>query len=1190
MLGQNIKKSLMVITIILALLVVSGYSAAEVKSNTLSVKGYAITHGNYIYIFSGNYIYKAITPYHNIKGYGTFNLIYERGWYLNNFILNNFEKVNKLTPTNSNVIINSTVISIPFVYNSNIFTIGFSTNQNFIFIVENQSIPLIYSNVTLEGSVLNMSQILNIFGINIQQYLYLLIKYFPNFNNLINEQLPVLSVTNITFPTTVNGQGQVLARITPTTINSFLSIFLNGTINSSALYDIQQIINSSEMQALIISDLNNSLSFMQFYVILTPLNFNINLTYGYLNFMYVPSNLQQFQFSTGLLFNSIFNIILGSIIYQNWVNNTQYVNASVNELWNMPNAAVSVSGFLLGINLDVSNYIKNIFSLSNQTYNFIENISGLNLGIYLLLNENLTFDVSDEFLTGMALVIIPYANSYNITEFENVYVNGVLYHTGTIFGYNVNIPVIVAQNIVPNNSQSNYTNEVSGIIISLPSITSSLPEPFTNLSIIITNQSGVYQIILAHDNVGQYFINGLISMSKDEYGWWTINNVLPTSYIPFGNGIRSLFFKNIIIEMNTTSFVLNNTTYGINTDFNQPYIWVANGQYPIFEGNVILKGVFMPGIPLNLSEILGILNIPSYLLNNFGINLPSINLFNGDIFLANSVQYNNVNNVTLDILASLSSKDLFSIFNNSLVNDLYNIFGNTTLNYVSNTISQLNESIMLGIPNNFSIYNQNYYFLISPILNYSFNGFGNMEIQYTNFNFTFNFLGSEIKIIFANYIPNTFETEPYVNSTIQELSTMPEENVNVSGFAIGISLSGFLNLTSNIFGINYTSISPLYHLVHDLNIGIFALLDQNLSINLSDPLKDLAILIVPNFNGSYLLLNSVDVKGAVFTLSNLVGNSGPGLPIIISNNVTQIQFNNLNNQMVVQGILISPNGLTSGLTEPLTNMAFILINITGEYPKLIIVHNVLPYYFINGTITLVRDQFGWWNVSSITPSPLITINLNMSPNQYVGQNVIVYMNTTSISISNYTVGINVDNEPPYIWIANGAYPFYDSYVELSGVYLPTINLNKIIEGFDVNMSSILQDIMELFQVNINLGNDVLLVNNITPVYTSEASAFPLGTLTPGLIDNILTLAFGFFGISDYNILNDIYNVVSSFNEQAIVALSQNSTFSNITLYVFLAPLNISISNIFNEPYIQYVPSNEYINIGSFIYIYIGTIL
>ncbi|MGC8585647.1 MAG: hypothetical protein ACP5L4_06015 [Thermoplasmata archaeon] len=1186
--GFDLNRIIVVFMVVLALVVVSGYSAAENRSDSMVVHGYALSHGNYVTIYSKDMVYKVYSPYHDIKGFGTFYLSYGKFWMLTNYNMESYKKIDKLTPSQNNVIISSNFVGIPFEYNSNIFTLGFSTDQNFIFIIPNQSVPMIYSNATVEGSVLNISDIMEIFGINITQYINLLINYFPNINNIYNMQVPIMVVSNITFSNTQVSQGQVIADITPYTINSFLSVFLNGSLNSSALYDIESLINSSQMQAFIISDLNNSLSNMNFYVILAPLNFGVNLTDGYLNFIYVPSQMQQMQFSTGFIFNSIFSVTLGSIIYPQWVNITTYTNASVEQLWNMTNSAVSVPGFLLGFNVNIPEYVKNIFSMNNQTYDFLENISGLNLGIYLLLNENLTFQISDGFLTGMAIVIIPYVNEYNISEFENVYVNGILYHTGNLFGYNLNIPVIVAQNILADNVQINSTIQTSGIIITLPSLTSNLPEPFTNLSLIITNDSGVYQIILAHDNIGIYFLNGLITLAKDNYGWWNVENIIPTNFETYSSGMRSLYFNNLIIDMNTTSLVFNNTTYGINTDFQAPYIWIANGQYPIFEGNVILKGVFMPGLNININEILGMLGISSNLLNIMGLNMPSMNLFNGDVFLANAISYNNMNNVTLDILASVKSSDLFNIFNVSLVNDLYDVFGNSTLNYIINTISELNESVMLGIPNNFNIYSQSYYLLMSPNITYNFNGFGNMEIQYTNINFSFNFLGSNIKIILANYIPGTYSAEPFNNATIANLSSMPEENVNVSGFSLGISISGFLNVTSSLFGFNYTSISSLNNLVKDLNIGIFVLLNQNMTINLTDPLRDIALMIVPNFNGSYMLLNSVDVKGAVFTLSSLTGTNGLGLPILISNNVTEISMQT-SAALTVTGILISPNGITTNLPEPLTDLAFILINITGQYPEVMIVHNILPYYFINGTITLNRDGFGWWNVSSINPSPLITININASSGQYIAQNVIIYMNTTSIAYSNYTVGINDDGNAPYVWMANGAYPFYDSYVELSGVYLPTLNLNRIIGNFDLNLSFMIQEIMELFQVNINLGNDVLLVNNVTPVYISNANVFPIGYLTPDLIDNILFMAGDFFGLSD-NILNEIYSVISNFNEQAMVAISDNSTFLNITLYVFLEPLNPPISNIYNQPVIQYIPSNTYINIGSFIYIYIGTVL
>lgn len=1099
-------------------------------------------------------------------------------------------------PLGKNVIVKMNAVSVPLVYNGTYYTIGISTNLTIpvLFIYEN-SLPLLFNNITVTGLYLSAENLTKYFGLNLSVMEKQLLQVLINIT-LGNNTKNVILATNIMPEDFSSVSGQILAEITPANAAGYINGILGGILNSSGFQYIGWIINHTEEQLFIVYNASSSIKYMELDLIMAPLDISSSELEGLVTFKYSPSYLNFLSEQTGLSFDSRISIKIGAV-NDKGISSSGYIPVDVNNLWGINSTGVDVKGFLVGFTLSqaingFSDLLEIPSSLRMDILNFTERF---NVGVYILINKDLTFSLNTTFLHGFALLIVPDTHE-KIGILTPADVQGVVYNARDVFNLNFTFPILISSSITLNVSFSNAKGEekiISGMLISDPSLTSKFNDPFKNISLILTDRSSGYQdLIIVHNNLNTYFVNGTITLVRDRYEWWSISSIVPSPVIKFDEHVYQVnksyyMFKNIIMTINTTSVAIFNQTFGIDAD-NYSFVWFTQGTYPMINSEITLNGVFLPEITINVGKILRFFEINISGLEDF---LDSLNVtisgLGNTLFLANSIAFKSQVWNALDIIAKVTPSTIIKYLNNEIVKIINGTIGTKVLNIINKIINNFNEEFLLAISSNYSIYNQHYYLLLAPDNTPTDYGIETLKLGVSNINFTFSIGSFHFTFTVASVIPSVYRIPVFVPMDVEDLWNTNIRNVDVYGFAYGFTLKELMNWTLPLFSVPAKVTSMVMNITKYMNAGIFLFFNQDLKVSLNrDAYRSIAFLVVPNFTGNPGTLTPYEIKGVLFNSSSLFGlPSSLNFPIIfakhvISNPVFPTQM------MSVSGLMLAYPQLTSTFPAPFTDMALVIVDPWSANPSLMFVHSVLPHYAINGTITLIRDIYGWWNISSIAPSPFINIDINAnSPSTYAYKNVIVSMNTTSLAAFGYTFGLNQALTPPYVWIAEGSYPLFDTGVRIAGVFLSSINLNisRILSVFHINLPVALDDLCGLLNITISgLGNYILLADNISGMNVIRENVQIIDAFTP---DNLYAIVSEYAGstlssLLTSSVLESIYNFINNTEEQVLIGFDTNNTITNMTFYLIFAPLNINPVSLAGASEIMIVKSNLYLSIDS----------
>jgi hypothetical protein len=1231
-LRKNRLNILVAILLVSILITSTFFSSTTNILNTREVTGALIFNPNdrinlgEIISNDGN-IYKInMTSDHIIAESGTF-LIQSENHYLwkiisekinDPIVLKDSQSISKIT-TNQNVIVHINAVSLPLNINGTYYTIGVSTNlTNPVIFIAEKYIQTFFNNITLSGLYISAANLSKYFNLNLSLMEQQLLQSFINIT-LGNNTKNVILATRISYLQSISLSGQEIAQIKPSNVLNFFNNFMGGIFNFSGYTYLTWVLNHTDEQLLIISNANNSISSMEYDFIFAPLCINTSQMEGMVTFNYYPSYIYYLINATGLKFNIIFtNVSLKfGVIDPYTIYSTGFVPASVDELWNMNDTGVSVQGFALGFNFhEALNLIDDLYPIPSSIINAVLNYTkNFNVGLYLLINDNLMFSLNSTFLHGIAILIVP-NTTFNINILSPIEVQGVLYHANKFLGINSTIPILISSNIYSNVVFNKTQETVSGILLSVPSITSSFSEPFKNISVIVMNSlHDNMSIMFVHNYLKDYFVNGTITLVRDRFGWWNVISVIPSPILVFNPIIymsnKSFYdFKNVQVTLNSSSIALYNQTFGINEDLNG-FIWFTQGIYPMIHTEITLQGVFMSQININIEHILEVLNISlseglSNLINAFNF---TITINTNNLFLVNNVIFNNHQILPLDILASITPSNIINpiistlsgFLNENLTSTLVQNIGQQVINSLRSIINNFNVKFLLAISPNYSIFNQTYYLLFSPLNVPTDNGLLISEIGLSNLHYKFSFGNITISFVIGTVVPSGYRTTGYEFLDVQDLWDTSYRSVNVYGFALGLTLNNIINWTLPLFKIPGSVINTVLNYTNDFNVGVFLLFDQNLSIKLSsDWYKCVAILIVPDFVGNPNILEPMEIKGILFQSSSLFKLPPDfNFPVIIANSVlTNPLFPN--QEMTVSGILLADSQLMSTLPEPFTNMAILITNPWSSSPNIMLVHSIKNYIAINGTITLVRDNTGWWNISSIIPSPFINFNINIyneNPSYFTYKNVMVTMNTTSLALFGYTFGINQAFTAPYIWISEGSYPLLDTHVNISGVFLSSLNLNLtyIFSIFHINLPLVVQNLISMFNITISgLGDAILIANEVSGINKMTASMEILETFTPSNLYNLVSEYAGSYlnNLLSYSVINEIYNFINNTNEQVLLGYDIQNNINNLRFYILFAPTSINSEELEGVSNVTFAESNLclYINLSIHFSVIIGSII
>jgi hypothetical protein len=1121
--------------------------------------------------------------------------------------------------TNQNVIAHINAVSLPLNINGTYYTIGVSTNfSNPVVFIAEKSIQLFFNNITISGLYISAANLSKYFNLNLSLMEQQLLQSFINIT-LGNNTKDVILATRISYSQSISLSGQEIAQIKPSDVLNFSKNFMGGIFNFSGYTYLAWVLNHTDEQLLIISNIDNSINSMEYDFIFAPLSINTSQMEGIVTFEYHPSYINYLVNATGLKFNLKFtNVLLKfGVIDPYTIYSTGFVPASVNNLWNMNDTGVSVYGFALGFNFyQALNSIGELYPIPSSIINAILNYTkNFNVGLYLLINDNLMFSLNSTFLHGVAILIVPNA-TFNINIFSPIEVQGVLYHANKLLGVNSTFPILISSNVYSNVIFNKNQETVSGVLLSAPSITSSFSGPFKNISVILMNLfRDNMSIMFVHNNLNDYFVNGTFTLARDRFGLWNVISVIPSPIVVFNPVIymsnKSFYnFKNVQITLNSSSVALYNQTFGINEDLNG-FMWFTQGSYPMIDTQITLQGVFLTKININIEHILEILNISlseglSELINTFNL---TITINTNNLFLANKVIFNNHQMASLDILASITPSSISNpiismvseFLNENITSNLVQNIGQQVINALRSIINNCNEKFLLAISPNYSIFNQTYYLLFAPFNAPTSNGLLISEIGISKLHYKISFGNINISLVIGTVVPSGYRTTGYALLNVQDLWNTSYRSVRVYGFALGLTVDNVLNWTFPLLKIPGSVLSTVQNYTKEFNVGVFLLFDQDLSIKLSsDWYKCAAILIVPHFVGNPSLLQPIEINGILFKSSSIFKLPQDfNFPVIIANSfITNPLFPN--QEMTVSGILLANSQLMSTLPEPFTNMALLITNPWSSSPGLMLVHSIGNYIAINGTITLIRDNSGWWNISSIIPSPFINFNINIyneNPSYYSYKNVMVKMNTTSFALFGYTFGINQALSAPYIWISEGSYPLLDTQVNISGVFLSSINLNLtyIFSIFHINLPSVLQNLISMFNITITgLGNAILVANSVSGINNMTASMEILGAFTPSDLYNLVSEYAGSYLINllSYSVMNEIYNFINKTDEQVLLGYNIQNNINNMQFYILFAPTSITLKDLEGVSNITFVKSNLCLdaNLGIHLSVFVGSIL
>lgn len=1021
----------------------------------------------------------------SLSNYGTGNTFFNNTNILFGNSSNNILTSQNFKFTNSNLIINGTIITSDL--NTDTFTIYSSSFQGNASNITN----IISSNICINNTdkiATSNGGILN----NVSSNIKLLINNQKNTLFVDNK----IKVNNI-YSSYYYGDGNNISNIRTSNIKGTIK-YENGGLNYNNIFGTSNIIwnNTLNNNKLTVNQnlyANNLISYYKGNAVNIS-NININNISNILPIILGGTNNSNFNNNELLYYNGVY-ITSSSNLY--WSNNTLNIKGSLN--------ISSISTSLL---------YGNAINLSNINANSINP----NINNTLLQNGGTNNNYFNE----------------NAVIFNDLY----KFDTDTIFKF-INNKLIILGTIINNNSySSNYNGDaynISNIISSNIINKLSILNGGTGLTNINKNNIivGGNNILILNNNFNYNNITKTLNVNDIDITNINTNTLLYSSNIN-GNFIGDAYnISNINLTNIDNTSVLSQSLGGTGTSFNSKYniLLYPNIQYIINDFNQS-QNIFK----INSNLYSDIFSSSNYYGNGFNIsNIYSSNITNvlkpSNGGLTNYINQNNLNwvnnniiiNSTNGVNSKILSKTINSIYygnafnisniiSSNLINSLTNVNGSITNSlYLKNNINYFGNinNITLNLSNIYSIkINSIYYGNANNISNIIINkGIvsiknGGLGLDNSLLNNSYNKIlyGSSISSSNIEFTDKLYYKSSilYINSNLYANAVMSKyygNGINISNI-ISSNIKGTLNVNNGGIITNFNNIiSSISSCNLNWNNNTLSLLNGGLlqtdniyskyyygdGLNISNINAEDIINILQKNNGGFDNLNFNNSNINWDNISNILNINGN----IISYNIQSkligdgINISNINAQNIINTLLTNNGGIQN------TNIPLYRILFGNNTNDNLLWNNINNRLIINGDI-VSKDIYGNYIGDALNISNIITNNISIvNPLSVINGG----LGCNTINYGNLLVGNNNTISTPYIIWDNNT--LYTNDISING----TFNIAKLIslQNKNINISNIFtSNVIGITNVfNGGIGNNY--INSTYLLYGSDNTNNPLSS-------------------------------------------------------------------------------------------------